>query len=401
MKAERNFPRFIITAKGTKWVEQGHPWIYAAEVVRIEGDWENGGLADAVSEKGKYLGTGFISQESKIRLRLISHNANDRFDEAFWFRRIRYAWDYRKTVMGSDISCCRVIFGEADGFPGLTVDRFSEILVTQTLSVGMVHISHKAEVHHFLCAVVQGNHLRLTPVASDNVHVGTGQTYGVHTSGLQGGNDTLVHQTSVHHGHHLEHILVGNAAASHHTAFYAQLRCYPGGRASSAMHQHLVARHGGELIDEFFQRCLVLHYGTANLYDVYLVHCLRLFQIGVTIQTGTVVTDELLAFALRYLSVLHGLADPYLQAADQFLRFVLHVFQHICHGFTVDYLLYLVTAIPVYGNVHGIGVAEEIVHVAHNLLVCTDEEHAYVVVLSQLDGVQGQVTGLLGPVHIG
>ena len=140
MKAERNFPRFIITAKGTKWVEQGHPGIYAAEVVRIEGDWENGGLADAVSEKGKYLGTGFISQESKIRLRLISHNANDRFDEAFWFRRIRYAWDYRKTVMGSDISCCRVIFGEADGFPGLTVDRFSEILVTQTLSVGMERI---------------------------------------------------------------------------------------------------------------------------------------------------------------------------------------------------------------------------------------------------------------------
>ena len=109
-------------------------------MVRIEGDWENGGLADAVSEKGKYLGTGFISQESKIRLRLISHNANDRFDEAFWFRRIRYAWDYRKTVMGSDISCCRVIFGEADGFPGLTVDRFSEILVTQTLSVGMERI---------------------------------------------------------------------------------------------------------------------------------------------------------------------------------------------------------------------------------------------------------------------
>ena len=140
MKAERNIPRFIITAKGTKWVEQGHPWIYAAEVVRIEGDWENGGLADAVSEKGKYLGTGFISQESKIRLRLISHNANERFDEAFWFRRIRYAWDYRKTVMGSDISCCRVIFGEADGFPGLTVDRFSEILVTQTLSVGMERI---------------------------------------------------------------------------------------------------------------------------------------------------------------------------------------------------------------------------------------------------------------------
>ena len=140
MKAERGFPRFIITAKGTRWVEQGHPWIYEGEVLREEGACENGALVDAVSEKGKYLGTGFVSRSSKIRVRLISRNANDRFDEAFWQRRIQYAWDYRKTVMGGDISCCRVIFGEADGFPGLTVDRFSDILVTQTLSVGMERI---------------------------------------------------------------------------------------------------------------------------------------------------------------------------------------------------------------------------------------------------------------------
>ena len=140
MKVEREFPRFTITAKGTRWVEQGHPWIYADEVIREEGQCENGSLVDAVSEKGKYLGTGFVSRGSKIRVRLISRNANDRFDEAFWQRRIQYAWDYRKTVMAGDISCCRVIFGEADGFPGLTVDRFSNILVTQTLSVGMEKI---------------------------------------------------------------------------------------------------------------------------------------------------------------------------------------------------------------------------------------------------------------------
>ena len=121
-------------------MEQGHPWIYEGEVVREEGQCENGCLADAVSEKGKYLGTGFVSRQSKIRLRLVSHNANDRFDESFWQRRVQYAWEYRKTVMGGDISCCRVIFGEADGFPGLTVDRFSDILVTQTLSVGMEKI---------------------------------------------------------------------------------------------------------------------------------------------------------------------------------------------------------------------------------------------------------------------
>ena len=137
MKAKRSYPKFIITAKGTRWVEQGHPWIYEGEIVQEEGDCENGALADAVSEKGKYLGTGFVSRQSKIRLRLLSRNANDHFDEAFWQRRIQYAWDYRKTVMAGDISCCRIIFGEADGFPGLTVDRFSDILVTQTLSMGM------------------------------------------------------------------------------------------------------------------------------------------------------------------------------------------------------------------------------------------------------------------------
>ncbi len=136
MKAQRKFPRFVISAKGTRWVEQGHPWIYAAEIVSAD-EAENGALVDAVSEKGKYLGTGFVSFESKIRVRLVSRNANDSFDANFWRRRIGYAWDYRKTVMGDDISCCRVIFGEADGFPGLTVDRFSDILVTQTLSVGM------------------------------------------------------------------------------------------------------------------------------------------------------------------------------------------------------------------------------------------------------------------------
>ncbi len=142
MKTQRAFPKCTITAKGTRWVEGGHPWIYESEVLATEGEPENGALVDAVSEKGKYLGTGFLSLQSKIRIRLVSRNANDRFDEAFWKRRIRYAWDYRKAVMGGDVSCCRVIFGEADAFPGLTVDRFNDLLVTQTLSVGIERIKH-------------------------------------------------------------------------------------------------------------------------------------------------------------------------------------------------------------------------------------------------------------------
>ena len=140
MKTQRAFPKLTISQKGTRWVENGHPWIYEAEVLAEEGNAENGALVDAVSEKGKYLGTGFLSRTSKIRIRLVSRNANDRFDEAFWRRRVQYAWEYRKAVMGDDVGACRVIFGEADAFPGLTVDRFNDILVTQTLSVGIERI---------------------------------------------------------------------------------------------------------------------------------------------------------------------------------------------------------------------------------------------------------------------
>ena len=137
MKQERSYPRILVSDKGADWVKGGHPWIYEGEVRGIEGDVENGCLADAVSLKGSWLGTGLFSEQSKIRLRLISRNPNDRFDGAFWQRRIEYAWRYRKRVMDGQTNCCRVIFGEADGFPGLTVDRFSELLVTQTLSAGM------------------------------------------------------------------------------------------------------------------------------------------------------------------------------------------------------------------------------------------------------------------------
>jgi 23S rRNA (cytosine1962-C5)-methyltransferase len=137
MKQSRGYPVVHVTHKAENSVLTGHPWIYSTELVKTEGGYENGGLVDVVNPKGKYLGTGLISDRSKIRIRMISRNANDTFDTAFWERRLRHAWDYRKTVMGNDIRCCRIIFGEADHFPGLTVDRFDNILVTQTLSLGM------------------------------------------------------------------------------------------------------------------------------------------------------------------------------------------------------------------------------------------------------------------------
>ena len=110
MKAERSYPRAVVTAKAENAVLQGHPWIYDAEITALTGQPENGGLVDAVSRKGRYLGTGLYSKESKIRLRLISRNANDVFDDAFWERKLRWAWEYRKAVLREeDLTCCRVI----------------------------------------------------------------------------------------------------------------------------------------------------------------------------------------------------------------------------------------------------------------------------------------------------
>jgi len=136
MKQKRDLPTAAVSPRAERTLRAGHPWVYDTEVRALTGECENGGLVDILSEKGAYLGTGFLSKNSKIRLRMLSQNANESFDEAFWQRRVRYALDYRRTVMKEDCACCRLIFGEADGLPGLTVDRYGDLLVSEVLSVG-------------------------------------------------------------------------------------------------------------------------------------------------------------------------------------------------------------------------------------------------------------------------
>ena len=140
----RTYSKVVINKKALRMAQTGHPWVYGEEVVRIDGLWQTGDLVDVYSEKNKYVGTGFINDISKIRVRLVSRNANDTFDDAFWRRRVDYALAYRRTVMGEkDFSCCRLIFGDADEMPGLTVDLFNDVLVTQTLCYGMDRIKER------------------------------------------------------------------------------------------------------------------------------------------------------------------------------------------------------------------------------------------------------------------
>lgn len=137
----RDLTKVFVTPKGEKHLKTGHPWVFADEVTAVAGDYENGDVVDVYSQKEKYLGSGYINDNSKIRVRVISRNANDKFDDAFYERRLRYAVEYRRTVMGErDFKCCRLIFGEADCFPGFTVDRFENILVVQVLSLGIERV---------------------------------------------------------------------------------------------------------------------------------------------------------------------------------------------------------------------------------------------------------------------
>ena len=156
MKAQRPYPQITITPKWEAALVGGHPWVYEGEVTGLSGPVSDGQLVDVISRRGSWLGCGFFNSRSRIRVRVLSRNPNDRFDRAFWRRRIQYAWDYRKTVMGpEDSRCCRVIFGEADGFPGLTVDRFESVLVAQVLCLGMELI--KEELFSLLLEVLRSD----------------------------------------------------------------------------------------------------------------------------------------------------------------------------------------------------------------------------------------------------
>ena len=137
MKIQRPYPKVTISPKAERSVKDGHPWIYGEEIRKTEGDLQNGGLVDVFAGNA-YMGTCFYNSLSKITVRLISRNANDVFDARFWRRRAEYAVRYRRTVMpGPDFACCRLVHGEANMMPGLTVDRYGDILSVQITCLGM------------------------------------------------------------------------------------------------------------------------------------------------------------------------------------------------------------------------------------------------------------------------
>lgn len=129
--------RTIVTLKKGegRTIKAGGMWVYDNEIDSIKGDFENGDVVEIHDFDGYCMGCGYINTNSKITVRLLSRKKDTVVDAAFMERRIRDAWDYRRQT--TDTSSCRLIFGEADFLPGIVVDKFSDVLVVESLALGI------------------------------------------------------------------------------------------------------------------------------------------------------------------------------------------------------------------------------------------------------------------------
>lgn len=129
--------RAVVTLKkgGGRAMKAGGMWIYDNEIEFVSGDFENGDVVEVCDFDGYGMGCGFINTRSKITVRMLSRKKDAVIDEAFIRRRVRDAWNYRRDTV--DTSSCRVIFGEADFLPGIVVDKFSDVLVVESLALGI------------------------------------------------------------------------------------------------------------------------------------------------------------------------------------------------------------------------------------------------------------------------
>lgn len=118
-------------------LKKGGCWVFDNEIDTIVGTFHNGDIVEVHDFDGYPMGRGFINQNSKIRVRMMSRNKDQEINHDFISMRVKNAWEYRKTVMPDDLGCCRVIFGEADWLPGLIVDKYEDVLVVQCLALGM------------------------------------------------------------------------------------------------------------------------------------------------------------------------------------------------------------------------------------------------------------------------
>lgn len=143
-----------------RMLKSGGMWIFDNEIASIAGSFTNGDMVTVHDFDGYPMGRGFINQNSKIRVRMMTRHAEQDVDEAFLRMRVQNAWDYRKKTV--DTSSCRVIFGEADFLPGLVVDKFSDVLVVQSLALGIDRF--KLTIVELLKEILEADGIRIRGV---------------------------------------------------------------------------------------------------------------------------------------------------------------------------------------------------------------------------------------------
>ena len=141
-------------------VKAGGAWIYDNEIASIMGDFADGDLVLVHDFDGYPMGRGFINRNSRIRIRMMTRNIHQEVDEEFLRMRVKNAWEYRKRTVETD--SCRVIFGEADFLPGLVVDKFSDVLVVQSLALGIDRM--KETIVRLLKEVMEEDGIRIRGV---------------------------------------------------------------------------------------------------------------------------------------------------------------------------------------------------------------------------------------------
>ena len=141
-------------------IKAGGAWVFNNEIETITGRFHNGDLVIVHDFDGYPMGKGYINQNSKIRVRLLTRHVNQEIDESFFQMRLQNAWNYRKDTV--DTSSCRLVFGEADFLPGIVIDKYEDVLVMECLTLGMER--YKEQLANLMKQILQKDGIQIRGV---------------------------------------------------------------------------------------------------------------------------------------------------------------------------------------------------------------------------------------------
>lgn len=196
--SKMKYPRAVISDKGLEFLRKGQRWMYRNNLIRVDDDAQDGEPVCIVSEQGEYIATGFYSAVSHVCVRILTVDEDAVINDAFFIQRLTAAWNYRKHVEPDNLDNCRIVFGDGDLLPGLTIDRYNDTLVSQIICAGME--KRKDMLYAAMIRILQEDHQDVRYVYERNdvkargkegldlykgFHGGTGKTdLVIHENGL-------------------------------------------------------------------------------------------------------------------------------------------------------------------------------------------------------------------------